>query len=1800
MSLSNKQNKPTQTPDDETSAIIMDTCIGTFVFSKEINNLRIFHNELCRNCWTEFEEDLAYNLYKENISVQELCKIMSNLVWDECADGQMYNLPYEYHVIFDAVDLQNEGAILRNLLILSGDVETNPGPVFSHPVEYRNNDPRYLQLEKVIEKQKKQIRDLVKQLRREIKHKRIYTQGIFKDVTGLGKIVDEQGDKLNDNLTKICDFLENALPTYVNTFNVNTKEITDAGSNIKEDVIKIIIVSLVIKLLMTMEHNKLALVIILGFIIRFYNLDSSIISLVTQLKDKIVGETKEVHTQGFMDSVEACIYHPYFDICGKILFSVIAFVSIKQIPGKKDWDNYMTRLDKIPKAKKGAKEIIDYCSEYFNAANDCIKMMVLGKSKEELQRANGLYTEIHEWAQEVRHYLDLEQRNKIDLDITVANKVEDLYKRGLKYQSDPLLDREISRLVAVTLLPARELYQYVSSSPVKGGGPRMRPICLWLVGESGVGKTEMVYPLCIDILRAMGLTGKQDFHHQVYGRQVETEFWDGYKGQKIVIYDDAFQKKDDKTSPNPEIFEVIRSCNTFPQHLHMAALHDKNTYSQAEILLYTTNNYNVSLESITFPEAFYNRMGDHAYKVRPKLEYSKEVKKPNSTEIYRKLDKTKLDRSKAIDLGAYEFQRIIKNQNNDVEWIETGEAMDYVAFSSLICNEWKREKEQSINKLKFLENYATRIDAQIGEEKQVTKDNIRKELQEKTDIFYDSLGPDYFANDIASRIAKGETLMEIEASYAEEREMHIAYHYWKKKEVKVSKWTKYINRIDAVMQDVNKYLYDLKIKVKELLSNHPYLVMLGFVSMIIAAFGLYKTFESYFFSSSKQEKSKAIRFVGKPQFEVGTSGDAKTNKQQIKRIEAKVPPKEKDAEMRNLARGIFKDIPEEKKEEFKKSMLEIFKVDIFAEAGTSGDAKTNKQQIKRIEMDQEEIVPETVNEQSENENDDGSELKGELEEVLEKHVDIQGCSDLAAHSLVVDVIRKNTYRLSYFRNEKRIAFGNCTFLKGWCFVIPYHFLHVLNARNLPLDTLINFSQPGQNDIIQIELAHFIKQKEPKLVLTDNCARFAKKNGDLSDCVIVSLHAKMCHPHRDLVKHFVRVSDQGKLVGKFSGVLATYHESDGELSRAYQWLQQIRPFDKQIKIHYPDDGFDYGEKCFIQRDCYEYNAPTQVGDCGSLIGLYNHRIERKLIGMHIAGTDEQYGFACPLTQEAIERTLSELEEKQIKNVSAQFYYEVDNSLNPDLDPKVPEGLFVPLAKSSKAVGQAVRSAIIPSLLHGKISTPTMKPALLRPKIIDGEIVDPLMKGLKKCGISTAVLPELDVLSASQDVCQVVLTKYNSMVNIEKYQRILTYEEAIAGTRDDDYMCAVNRTTSPGYPYCLTKRNGPGKTDWMGNNENFDFTSPKALQLKKDVETLLEDCANGKITGVVFIDTLKDERRDIAKVDVGKTRVFSAGPQHFVVAFRQYFLPFAAYLMHNRIDNEVCVGSNPYSLDWERIARRLQAKGEQVIAGDFGNFDGSLVAQILWSIFWEIFVPWLERFNDFSSPEGKRVLKTSLGLWTHLVHSVHIFDDNVYMWTHSQPSGNPFTVIINCLYNSIIMRISWISIMRQRKPEWMSMKCFRKYVSMVSFGDDNVLNISDEALDLFNQETISEIMKDLKHEYTDEAKSGTIVKSRKLNEIFFLKRGFVHSEELQRTIAPLKIEVIYEMLNWSRNTIDPNIILMANIEVAMREIVYHGRHEYKRLKNKIFEFVDILPEYPQILTYEQYLHDVKYLADAVYDF
>ncbi|UHK03030.1 MAG: RNA helicase [Guiyang dicistrovirus 2] len=1616
-----------------------------------------------------------------------------------------------------------------------------------HPGVSRNNEPRVHRLENALQRMTEKYKSTKKQLRRAKGNQRIYTQMMselsletqFSRLTGIfgdkietqmfGNTINEvknisfdlgiRADNLNANLSKICDVVENLLPTISNNIKQTTVFAVDGFTTIKDDAIKMSLLTTVVALLMSLQKHRLALAITLVFIVRYYRIDEQIYTYVRE----IISQLSRNRPQSFW---EETLTHPIFILCGKIIFSALSFFLIKKIPGKQDMDSFLLRLDRVPKAAQGGKKIFDNCSEVFEAARSQVYTMLFDK---ELHRVDDTLPKIKTWISNVHSCLDLVNRNKIGQDdIEFIQKCENLYQEGVKYQSDTLLDRETQRLITATLVPARDMYQYVASTVVKGGGPRMRPICLWLVGESGIGKTELIYPLCIDVLRTMGLIKPSDYQHQIYARQVETEYWDGYKGQKIVIYDDAFQKKDDKTQSNPEVFEVIRSCNTFPQHLHMAALQDKNTYSSAELMIYTTNEMNVDLPSLTFPEAFHNRMGECAFRVQPKIEHAIVTFDQGGNE-HRRLDKTTLNKEVAIDLSIYEFQRMIKTGGDGlaVIWQEEGEPIDFPAFSKLVCDMWKQKRNDANRKQKFLENYA-----------------IRTQMCEE---FHDCLDTMSIEEEISTRLHNGEELLDIVSSWAVDPEKYARYCDWKDKQKKPSKWEKYLDRMRIIQEQTVSYIQLIKEKVGSVLKKYPLYSFLSFIGLAISAIGVYKYFQ-------QDEPILA---------EVASSGDANTSKMQKKIVE--VASSGDSSTLRNGKR--FVEVASSGDSNTAKSTK------VQVEVASSGDVNTRKNSKVNVEMT--------------------------LEQIQAQEAYTQGCSDEVAHALVTDLLQKNTYRLSYERNGMRYPFGNTTFLHGWVCVMPKHFIEGMFARKLTPETTIDFSQAGLLNIMRVPVSHFLKGKmEGGYELTENVVQLGYKDGAKRDCVLVNLHKQMCQPHRSLLKNLITKEDQGLLKGKFCGTLATFHENREGIYRTYQWLQNIHSLDKEITIHYTEDQYEYSETSYTQRDCYEYNAPTQNGDCGSLIGVYNTRLPRKIIGMHIAGSKSNFGFACPLTLEVVNEAIEKLSQTKY-GISAQFCFEPPKEVDTTKDPIVPPGLFTPIGKSALKVGQAVKTALVPSLIHGKITKPIMKPALLKPKMINGVLVNPLMNGLKKCGVETANIREDIIVDAASDVFAIVSTQYDFMLHKPRFQRVLSYEEAIMGVADDSFMNSINRTTSAGFPYSLNTGGKPGKTKWLGSSQRFEFNSIDAKQLRSDVFILITKCRKGIISGVMFVDTLKDEKRDIAKVDIGKTRVFSAGPQHFIIAFRMYFLPFASWLMHNRIDNEVCVGTNPYSYDWERLSKKLRLKGDRVIAGDFGNFDGSLVASILWSIYWDIFVPWIKEYET-EEQDIEDILKVTFGLWSHIVHSVHIFDDNVYMWTHSQPSGNPFTVIINCLYNSIIMRIVWTLIMEKENPRWRSMKHFRKHVSMVSYGDDNVLNISNDALPLYNQLSISEMMREIKHEYTDEEKTGNLVLSKSLDDVYFLKRKFRYCEELGRTVAPLKKEVIYEMLNWSRNTTDPSEILMDNIEVAFREIVLHGRDAYEQLRKDVTQVSKYLPRYPQILSYESLLLDIKDLNDTQYEY
>jgi len=606
----------------------------------------------------------------------------------------------------------------------------------------------------------------------------------------------------------------------------------------------------------------------------------------------------------------------------------------------------------------------------------------------------------------------------------------------------------------------------------------------------------------------------------------------------------------------------------------------------------------------------------------------------------------------------------------------------------------------------------------------------------------------------------------------------------------------------------------------------------------------------------------------------------------------------------------------------------------------------------------------------------------------------------------------------------------------------------------------------------------------------------------------------------------------------------------------------------------------------------YDIDTKAGDCGALVYTKSKFFAGKIVGVHVCGAQGE-GVAAVVSFECISRNLAqfsgdlpsrftvngklpysaELEEGsyccnskcfKVPDITDSSYFNCCQTfafckckctshmkLIPKLNETPPKDTLTKIGNCLSlgtllAPFAPTKTNLRPSLVSGTLQEPTTKPAFLKPVEIDGKVVDPMVKGVSKV-LNTSRPLDLDVL-------RVCVKDIESMHVTEKYdengrdvKRVLTFQEAIEGAEEQN---ALNRTTSAGYPWSMNTTE-PGKRKWLGYDE---YTYDPIVE--HQVTDLIENCKRNIRGNVVWTAHLKDERRPIAKVNEGKTRVFTGGPMHFTIAFRMYFLSFIEHVMDNRINNEIGVGTNPYGLDWHKTGLSLSKFGNKVIAGDFSNFDGSLNQEILWNI--------CDMINDWYDDGAENRLIRSV-LFEEICNARVLVRGELVQWDHSQPSGNPGTVIFNSLFNQIVMRYAYL--MCKEAEGLPRILDFTENVSMQTFGDDNCLNISENVIDWYNQLTITEALSTIGLTYTDEAKTGELVTHRTLQDIAYLKRGFERDQNGYFQ-GPLDKNTVLEMTNWIRGLkTDGTTETYENCEAAIREAYFHGESFFNEVHSRL---------------------------------
>jgi hypothetical protein len=732
--------------------------------------------------------------------------------------------------------------------------------------------------------------------------------------------------------------------------------------------------------------------------------------------------------------------------------------------------------------------------------------------------------------------------------------------------------------------------------------------------------------------------------------------------------------------------------------------------------------------------------------------------------------------------------------------------------------------------------------------------------------------------------------------------------------------------------------------------------------------------------------------------------------------------------------------------------------------------------------------------------------------------------DMSGIDLINSIVRRNCYKVETLREDGIwIHMGTFTFVRGRIGIMDYHFI-------------LKFADGFKKDPKRLEqpvrFSHGSDDQNPGLLCTVRELINGHRTGVLSEDDLVLVEMPRRFPERrDIVDCFCIEKDLQYHQTNLDIVLTSVGENRGFYFGKGRRFHDI--------IHIPEKHFGFS---YLLQNTFVYDIPTKSGDCGSLMCILNPSLQkRKIFGIHVAGqTSRGDGFASVVTQEGLLQDLSlfdpqiisediELTEPQCGDMELPLRFEI-------------------MGRTNLVCMRNTLTDIRETRVHGLFGDNGLRPAALRPFVVDGTLIDPLLNAQRKY-CQPDILLDYEVI---RNCCRDYFSycEWNERFTVDR--RVFTTEEAIYGLEFDSDFASISSSTSAGWPSNVFGVRNLKKELFSYDRETYEHGS--VYKEVCDRVKIIEDKAKERVRMFhVFTDNLKDELRENEKVLAGSTRLFSGCEFHYLILFRKYFGAFSLWYMKNKIRNGSSVGVNPYSSDWNSIAQRLiNVSILNILAGDHAKYDGSQKPII------HLFI--LDDINRWYGDDPVGNLVRSI-LWMEVYNSRHICDGIIYEWLSGLPSGHPFTIIINTIYNHIISRYVWYRAVK-------SYVSYNENVYAIVQGDDIAAAVTDEYKDRFNDVIFAKYALELGMNYTNESKTGEIIALRSLGEIEFLKRSFVWEPRENLYIAPLRLKSILKMIDWTKRKQRVKIVC-DNMLNFVRELSLHDEEIFDFYSRKGIE-------------------------------
>lgn len=768
---------------------------------------------------------------------------------------------------------------------------------------------------------------------------------------------------------------------------------------------------------------------------------------------------------------------------------------------------------------------------------------------------------------------------------------------------------------------------------------------------------------------------------------------------------------------------------------------------------------------------------------------------------------------------------------------------------------------------------------------------------------------------------------------------------------------------------------------------------------------------------------------------------------------------------------------------------------------------------------------------------------------------------------VVDKVVLNNFARLVWHTERKYSM-NALFVGGRILMIPYHFF--LNPETLELHP------EGQE--FSVFLGDCSKEFYQKFVV-QNLFRFTEQRDVAFYVCSVNI------PTMPLIykKHFIREEDL-KYSKQFPGILISH--VSGRI--VLQSMPRVKALTEPFWCS-PNNSINC--RLFEMHHGWEYVGVTNKGDCGSILVADDKHLLHKIVGFHVAAyVGKRVGVSEVVTREMVDQVFKHVE--SVKGSSQISGTPFPICVEPELSKALilPEGNFsfagvMPSKLSARIVD---KHDILESPIYEGITKHTTEPSVLSakdPRII-GVPMSPLLRGINKYG---SISPGLDykLLDEIEDTLSDKLNMADTIFQQQK--RVLTEDEAINGIASLEGVEGLKMDSSAGWPYCLrdNKPSGkPGKSFLFKNTgtEMAPHWEVSDQQLRADLDYRLQQAKIGQRVPSVWIDQLKVERRLIAKIQAGKTRVFTMCPVDFAILCKRYFGIFDAHFMLSRLQLPHIVGINPFSYEWTMLFNKLSKVSSVGFCGDYALFDGTIPAEILERI---VFI--INRFYD----DGEENALIRRVLWEEIIHTNQLAINLSYFTHLGNPSGNPLTTIVNSISNMFYSYIVWLVKSREtlaRTQEFGTVQSFEKHVAFVVYGDDMQQSVDVRVQHFYNLATFNEVLNPFGIKVTNPDKSEGNSDQLMPNALgTMLKFGY---RKVGRVVLPtMELGVVYEMLNWIRECPDHVEALKQNCEASLRFCFFHGSKEFAKLRKALVVVLNQKDLYFELPTFSQFVGEYE---------